>query len=67
MTEYPALDRFLLTDPRDVGCDQALAVLHVYLDLVLAEHAGVLPVPATPASRHTCSRADRATTTTKAC
>lgn len=40
MTEYPALDRFLLTDPRDVGRDQALAVLHVYLDLVLAEHGG---------------------------
>lgn len=40
MTEYPALDRFLLTDLRDVGCDQALAVLHVYLDLVLAEHGG---------------------------
>jgi GNAT superfamily N-acetyltransferase len=31
----PDLDSFLRTDPRDVGCEQALAVLHVYVDLVL--------------------------------
>jgi ribosomal protein S18 acetylase RimI-like enzyme len=31
----PDLHTFLRTDPRDVGCDQALAVLHVYVDLVL--------------------------------
>jgi hypothetical protein len=29
-----ALDRFLRTDPRDVGCDEAMAMLHVYVDLV---------------------------------
>jgi RNA polymerase sigma-70 factor, ECF subfamily len=28
------LARFLATDPRDVGCDEALAVLHVYVELV---------------------------------
>ena len=28
--------RFLRTDPRDVGCDEAMAVLHVYVDLVAA-------------------------------
>ena len=28
------LERFLRTDPRDVGCDEAMAVLHVYVDLV---------------------------------
>jgi hypothetical protein len=27
------LDRFLRTDPRDVGCDEAMAVLHIYVDL----------------------------------
>jgi hypothetical protein len=32
MTDWPALDRFLATDPRDVGCEQALEVLHVYVD-----------------------------------
>ena len=28
--------RFLRTDPRDVGCDEAMAVLHVYVDLMAA-------------------------------
>jgi hypothetical protein len=27
------LDRFLHTDPSDVGCDEALSVLHIYVDL----------------------------------
>lgn len=34
MTNWPALDAFLATDPRDVGCDEAMAMLHVYVDLV---------------------------------
>ena len=34
MGEWSALDRFLRTDPRDVGCEQAMAILHVYVDLV---------------------------------
>jgi hypothetical protein len=34
MSEFHALERFLSTDPRDVGCDEAMAVLHVYADLV---------------------------------
>jgi hypothetical protein len=42
-----ALDRFLRTDPRDVGCDEAMAMLHIYVDLVAsdvdaaARHPGV--------------------------
>jgi hypothetical protein len=28
------LDRFLQTDPRDVGCDEAMEVLHVYAEVV---------------------------------
>ncbi|MDT4982770.1 MAG: hypothetical protein QOF95_260 [Pseudonocardiales bacterium] len=35
MTGSSALDRFLQTDPRDVGCEQAMQLLHVYVDLVL--------------------------------
>jgi hypothetical protein len=31
-----ALDRFLRTDPRDVGCEQAMQILHVYVELVAA-------------------------------
>jgi hypothetical protein len=36
MSEMERLERFLRTDPRDVGCDEALAVLHVYVDLMAA-------------------------------
>jgi hypothetical protein len=36
MSDFGALEKFLQTDPRDVGCDQAMAVLHVYVDLVAA-------------------------------
>jgi hypothetical protein len=31
-----ALDRFLRTDPRDVGCAQAMELLHVYAELAAA-------------------------------
>jgi hypothetical protein len=33
MTDLSALERFLRTDPRDVGCDEALAIMHVYVEL----------------------------------
>ena len=36
MNDWPALDRFLRTDPRDVGCEQAMEMLHVYVELVAA-------------------------------
>jgi len=36
MNGWPALDRFLQTDPRDVGCAEALEILHVYVDLAAA-------------------------------
>ena len=36
MNEHESLERFLRADPRDVGCDEAMAVLHVYVDLVAA-------------------------------
>jgi hypothetical protein len=29
MNDWPALDDFLRTDPRDVGCAQAMEMLHV--------------------------------------
>jgi hypothetical protein len=35
MSELERLDRFLRTDPRDVGCDEAMAVLHIYVDLMV--------------------------------
>lgn len=39
MSDWPALDRFLTTDPRDVGCDQALGILHVYVELTVQDPA----------------------------
>jgi len=30
------VERFLTTDPSDVGCDEAVAVMHVYADLLAA-------------------------------
>jgi hypothetical protein len=37
MNDWSALDRFLQTDPRDVGCAEALEVLHIYVDLLAAD------------------------------
>jgi len=36
MNGWSALDRFLRTDPRDVGCGQAMEMLHIYAELVAA-------------------------------
>jgi hypothetical protein len=36
MTERIDLAAFLTTDPRDVGCDEAMQALHVYVDAVRA-------------------------------
>ena len=40
MTGWSALDRFLATDPRDVGCEQAMQILNVYVELVLDDATG---------------------------
>lgn len=34
MSAWQSLEKFLATDPQDVGCDQAVAILHVYVDLL---------------------------------
>ena len=34
MSEWTVLDRFLRTDPRDVGCEQAMEILHVYVEMI---------------------------------
>ncbi|HTZ90848.1 MAG TPA: hypothetical protein VMB74_00515 [Streptosporangiaceae bacterium] len=40
MAGWDELDRFLQTDPRDVGCEQALQILHVYVEAVLDDETG---------------------------
>jgi hypothetical protein len=36
MTTEGPLERFLRTDARDVGCDEAWALVHVYVEMVAA-------------------------------
>jgi hypothetical protein len=36
MSDFDELDRFLATDPLDVGCAETMDLLHVYVELVLA-------------------------------
>ena len=31
---WQQFERFLATDPHDVGCDEAMRVMHVYVDLI---------------------------------
>ena len=57
MSDWPGLDRFLAADPRDVGCEQALEILHVYVEMVL-EDAPAWRLTAIPASPRTWLRAD---------
>jgi hypothetical protein len=37
MNGLAALDRFLLTDPRDVGCAEAMDLLHVYAEVAAVD------------------------------
>jgi hypothetical protein len=37
MNGWPALDRFLRTDPRDVGCAEAMEMLHIYAELAAGD------------------------------
>lgn len=39
MDSRTAPDGFLRTDPLDVGCEQAMELLHMYVDRVLADAA----------------------------
>jgi hypothetical protein len=36
MNGWSALDRFLRTDPRDVGCAGAMEMLHIYAEMAAA-------------------------------
>jgi hypothetical protein len=54
MTGYSALDHFLGTDPRDVGCTQAAKMLHVYAELVAAGEPAEQRYPGIAAHLHAC-------------
>ena len=42
MNGWSEVDRFLRTDPRDVGCEQAMELLHIYVELVVADPAAAV-------------------------
>jgi len=54
MNGWSALDRFLRTDPRDVGCDQAMEMLHVYAELVAAGESAQQRYPGIAAHLQAC-------------
>ena len=56
MNGWPALDRFLRTDPRDVGCAEAMGLLHVYVDLVAAGEPVEQRYPGIAAHLRACGR-----------
>jgi hypothetical protein len=49
------LDRFLRTDPRDVGCEQAVAMLHAYVELVVAGEDPEVRQPGVAAHLRACA------------
>jgi hypothetical protein len=54
MNGRPALDRFLRTDPRDVGCDQAMEMLHIYAELVASGEPAQQRYPGIAAHLQAC-------------
>jgi hypothetical protein len=54
MNGWPALDRFLRTDPRDVGCEQAMEMLHAYAELVASGEPAEELYPGIAAHLHAC-------------
>jgi hypothetical protein len=54
MNGRSALDRFLRTDPRDVGCARAMEMLHVYAELVASGEPAQQRYPGIAAHLEAC-------------
>jgi hypothetical protein len=54
MTRWPELERFLRTNPADVGCDEALAVLHIYADVMARGEDPEVQYPGVSAHLRAC-------------
>lgn len=54
MNEFEALEEFLRTDPRDVGCDEAMALLHVYVELIAGSEDAAAAYPGVTAHLAAC-------------
>ena len=54
MSDWSELDAFLETDPADVGCDEAMRILHVYVDLVASGEDAAARYPGVAAHLAQC-------------
>lgn len=54
MSDWSELDAFLQTDPADVGCDEAMRILHVYVDLVASGADAAARYPGVASHLHQC-------------
>ena len=54
MNGWTELDRFLQTDPRDVGCEKAMELLHLYVDLVASDADAAARYPGIAAHLRAC-------------
>jgi hypothetical protein len=54
MNGSSALDHFLRTDPRDVGCAEAMDLMHVYVELVAADASAARRYPGIAAHLAAC-------------
>ena len=54
MNGWSELDRFLRTNPRDVGCAQAMEMLHVYAELLAAGEPAAERYPGIAAHLDAC-------------
>ena len=55
MSDLDRLERFLRTDPRDVSCDEAMSVLHIYVDLVATGEDAAACYPGVAVHLQACS------------
>jgi hypothetical protein len=54
MIAWTAHDRFLRTDPRDVGCAEAMELLHVYAELAATDASAAQRYPGITAHLAAC-------------
>jgi len=54
MNGWSALERFLRTDPRDVGCAEAMEMLHIYAELTAAAGPAERRYPGVAAHLRAC-------------
>ena len=58
MNGWSALERFLQTDPRDVGCAEATDMLHIYAELTAAGSPAERRYPGIAAHLRACGPCD---------